>query len=271
MKLNSFLARFDIRESVPIHYRFLLGALPILALLLFWWLLTVGSPEARIISPVILPSPSEVVKSFPKLWFDRALMRSVWFSFRRVFGGFLFAVILAFPLGVAMGSFGKIKAMFNPIAVLGGYVPIPALVPLTMSLFGTGEFQKIAFLGIAFFVYLLPLIVRTVDEVDNVLLQTGYTLGVNKLQAVSKILLPVSLPDIFDAMRLGFGVGWGYIILAEMVAAEKGLGNIIIISQRRGPREHIYLVLLAIILIAFLTDKVWLTIGRMLFPYKQFK
>jgi len=70
-------------------------------------------------------------------------------------------------------------------------------------------------------------------------------------------------------LRTGFGVGWGYILLAEMVAAEQGLGNIIIVSQRRGPREHIYLVLASITLIAFLTDRLWARAGRWLFPYRQ--
>ena len=70
-------------------------------------------------------------------------------------------------------------------------------------------------------------------------------------------------------MRLGFGIGWSYILLAEMVDIGKGLGGIIITSQRRGPREHIYLVLLVIVVVAFLTDRVWAALGRRLFPYRE--
>jgi NitT/TauT family transport system permease protein len=167
-----------------------------------------------------------------------------------------------------MGSFSKIKALVEPISVFGSYLPIPALVPLTMSLFGIGEFQKIMFLSIAFIVYLLPLFVKAVDEVDNVYLQTAYTLGANRWQAVRHILFGVSFPRLFDAMRFGFGVGWSYIILAEMVAANRGLGSIIIVAQRRGPREYIYLVLIVIVLIAYLTDKLWVKTGQKLFPYR---
>ncbi|MBN2054179.1 ABC transporter permease [bacterium] len=260
---------FRIRENVPRSRRVALGAVPILALGALWWVLTTGVAESRIISPVILPSPGEVIRSLPSLWFERALTRSIWYSFIRVIGGFVAAMVLAFPLGVAMGSFGKIKAMFNPVAVFGGYVPIPALVPLTLSLFGTGELQKIMFLGLAFFVYLLPLFVKAVDQVDEIYLKTAYTLGADKRQTVSRVLLPLAWSNIFQAMRIGFGIGWGYIILAEMVSAQKGLGSIIIVSQRRGPREHIYLVLLVIILIAFVTDKLWLLATRRLFPYER--
>ena len=259
-----------IREPVAPWLRWALGVLPIAALLGLWTLLTSGATaEARWISPTILPSPLEVVRSLPSLWFDRALTRNLFVSLYRVMAGFAVGVAIAFPLGLMMGSFSKIKAMFNPLAVFGAYLPIPALVPLTLSLLGTGERQKVGFLAIAFIVYLLPLIVEAVDKVDEVYLKTAYTVGASRWQTVRKVLLPVAWPDIYQSLRLGFGVGWSYIILAEMVDIGRGLGGIIITSQRRGPREHIYLVLLAIVALAFLTDRVWAAGGRFLFPYRR--
>ena len=124
------------------------------------------------------------------------------------------------------------------------------------------------FLALAFVIYLVPLFVAAVDSVDDTYLKTAYTLGASKTQAVNHVLLPISWPDIYQAMRLGFGVGWSYILLAEMVDVGRGLGGIIITSQRRGPREHIYLVLVAIVVVAFLTDKLWAVVGRWLFPYR---
>lgn len=259
-----------IREELPLWQQWILGILPILALLGLWWLITYGAtPESRWISPTILPSPQEVVESFPSLWFDRALTRNAITSFIRVLLGFAVGVAIAFPLGLGMGSFTKVKALFNPLSVFGAYLPIPALVPLTLSLFGAGEEQKIAFLALAFVIYLLPLIVEAVDGVDPIYLKTAYTLGATRFQVVRKVLLGVSWPDIYQALRFGFGIGWSYIILAEMVDIGRGLGGIIIISQRRGPREHIYLVLLVIVAIAFLTDKVWAALGKRLFPYRE--
>ena len=267
MALNDF---FVIRRPVPAWQRWILGTLPILAVLGLWWLVTGSGPaEQRIISPVILPSPLEVLYSFRSLWFDRALTRNIVVSFTRVAEGFAVGVGIAFPLGLAMGSFSKVKATFSPLAVLGAYLPIPALVPLTLSLFGTGEKQKVAFLGMAFVIYLLPLIVAAVDQVDQVYLKTAYTLGATRWQTVSKVLLPIAWPDIYQSLRMGFGIGWSYILLAEMVDIGKGLGGIIITSQRRGPREHIYLVLLVIVVMAFFTDKVWATLGKLLFPHRE--
>ena len=247
-----------------------LGVIPILVLVLAWAAVTAGSePESRVISPTILPSPLEVLRSVGSLWFDRALTRNLGVSFGRVLLGFAVAVALAFPLGVLMGAFTKVKAAFTPLSVFGAYLPIPTLVPLTLSLFGTGETQKVVFLALAFVIFLLPQVVAAVDAVDDIYLKTAYTLGARPTQAVSKVLLAISWPDIYQAMRLGFGVGWSYILLAEMVDIGKGLGGIIITSQRRGPREHIYLVLLIIVALAFLTDKLWAAIGRRLFPYRE--
>jgi NitT/TauT family transport system permease protein len=257
-----------IREPLPAWQAWLLGVLPVAVLLGAWFLVTLGAAEERIISPTILPSPAEVVASFPLLWFDRALTRNFAVSFVRVAEGFALALAIAFPLGVLMGAFTKVKAAFTPLTVFGAYLPIPTLVPLTLSLFGTGELQKVMFLAIAFSIYLVPLFVGAVDAVDDTYLKTAYTLGASRVQAVSRVLLPISWPDIYQSMRLGFGVGWSYILLAEMVDVGRGLGGIIITSQRRGPREHIYLVLLAIVAVAFLTDKLWAWVGRRLFPYR---
>jgi NitT/TauT family transport system permease protein len=278
VKLKSGVAgsnsRLDlrIRETIPGWMWIVLGIIPILLLLGVWTLMTTGAqPEDRYVSPTILPSPVEVVKSIPALWFDRALMRNLFVSFARVLGGFGIAVALMFPLGLFMGSFTKIRAAFTPLSVFGAYLPIPTLVPLTLSLFGTGESQKLIFLALAFSVYLLPLVVAAVDCVDDTYLKTAYTLGAGRRTAVTKVLLPIAWPQIYRALRLGFGVGWSYILLAEMVDIGKGLGGLIIISQRRGPREHIYVILVVIVLVAFLTDKAWSAGEKRLFPYREVK
>ncbi len=88
-------------------------------------------------------------------------------------------------------------------------------------------------------------------------------------QVVRKVLLPLSLPDIVNSLRLLFGLAFGYIMLAEVINARHGLGSIIILSQRRGPREHIYLALIIIALMAFGIDRLVLYAQRRLFPYRQ--
>lgn len=260
---------WDIRGSSSTKTAIVLGMIPVILIIGIWWYITRGSAEERIVSPVTLPSPAEVVRAIPSLISAAHLFPAIGASFRRVAIGFLIALTVALPLGISMGSFGKIRVMFSPLAVMSGYLPIAALVPLTLSWFGTDESQKYAFLAIAFFVYLLPMVIEAMDKVDEVYLQTAYTLGASKAQVILRVLFPIAAYDIYQAMRLAFGVGWTYIILAEIVMAEAGLGQIITIAQRRGPREHMYLVIIVIAVLAWLTDKVWGFVGKWLFPYKM--
>lgn len=263
---------WGIRQPVAVWMKIVLGTIPILLILFLWWFVTAGeTAESRIISPTILPSPGEVVTSMKSLWFERELGRSIMASFLRVLMGFLVGLAFSFPIGILMGTFSRIKALFDPITVFLAYLPIPALVPLTMSLFGIDEQQKVMFLALAFIIYFLPLMVKAVEDVDNAYLQTAYTMGANRWQILRHVMFPIAFPQIVSAMRFGFGVGWSYIILAEMVAAERGLGWVIIMAQRRGPKAHIYLVLVVIVIIAYLTDKLWDKLARYLFPYLEAK
>src|SRR5262249_39008673 len=137
---EAFFGLFRIRGTVRRRTAVALGLVPVGVVVALWWLATRGAtPEGRLISPVTLPSPGEVIASLPSLWSDRALSRSILTSLGRVATGFGIAAVVALPLGLAMGAFTKIKAIFNPITVMGSYLPIAALVPLTLSWFGIGE------------------------------------------------------------------------------------------------------------------------------------
>src|SRR5262245_18892515 len=103
---------FKIRGRVSGPTAALLGSLPIIAMLLLWWLFTAGPSEERRIAPTILPSPVEVVQSIPELVSSRDLSHHVWASIRRVGLSFLLALVIVLPLGILMGSFGSIGAIF---------------------------------------------------------------------------------------------------------------------------------------------------------------
>jgi len=236
---------------------------------LLWWLFTSGAPEERTIAPTILPSPVEVAQSIPELIKSRDLLHHVWASVRRVGLSFILSLVIVLPIGILMGSFGSVSALFTPVSTASGYIPIATLVPLTMSWFGIDELQKIMFLAMAFGIYLLPLVVNAIRSVPDIYLRTSYTLGASRLDVIRRVLIPIALPDLWHAMRLAFGVGWTYIVLAEVVVMVDGLGFLIQNSFRRGPREHIYLVILVITLIAWAADLAWERLGRVLFPYRR--
>jgi NitT/TauT family transport system permease protein len=235
-----------------------------------WWYVTKGDRiEDRILSPLILASPKEVLLQFPQLHTHQALVRNAMVSFTRVFLGFGFAALLAVPLGLYMASFTNIAAFFRPLSLVGSYVPIVVFIPLTLAWFGMSEMQKVVFLFIGCFVVLLPLVVKTVSDVPSAFLDVAKTKGATQWQLVSRVLFPIARADIWDHLRGVYGVGWGWIILAEVVNAEKGLGYLISQSERRGHIDSLFAVVMVIIVIAVLCDQVWKYLGYWLFPYRQ--
>ena len=235
-----------------------------------WWYVTKGDRvEDRILSPLILASPTEVLLQFPQLHTHQALVRNALVSFTRVFLGFGFAALLAVPLGLYMASFTNIAAFFRPLSLVGSYVPIVVFIPLTLAWFGMSEMQKVVFLFIGCFVVLLPLVVKTVSDVPSAFLDVAKTKGATQWQLVSRVLFPIARADIWDHLRGVYGVGWGWIILAEVVNAEKGLGYLISQSERRGHIDSLFAVVMVIIVIAVLCDQVWKYLGYWLFPYRQ--
>lgn len=237
-------------------------------MLLAWWLLTRGATvEQRVLNPLILPSPGEVLGAFAPLHFEQGLVRSVITSFVRVTLGFTLAAIVAVPLGVYMATFPPVAAFFRPLALVGAYVPIVVFIPLTLAWFGLNETQKIGFLFIGCFVALLPLVIKDIASVPAAYLDVAVTKGATQWQLVRHVLFPVAQAQIYDRLRGVYGVGWGWIILAEVVNAQSGLGYLISISERRGHTASIFAVIIVIVLIAIACDQLWKLGGRLLFPY----
>lgn len=238
--------------------------------LVCWWLATRGETvERRWLAPLILPSPVEVLQAFPKLHFDQGLVRSAWVSFLRVTAGFFLAAIIAVPLGIYMAAFRPVAAFFRPLALAGAYVPIVVFIPLTIAWFGLSESQKVAFLFVGCFVILLPLVIKTISDVPAAYLDVAVTKGASQWQLVWQVLFPVAKADLWDHLRGVYGVGWGWIILAEVVNAERGLGYLISISERRGHTNAIFAVIIVIVLIAIACDRLWKLGGHLLFPYRR--
>lgn len=264
------LTKWRVRESVPQTQQLLLTATFVLLVLGVWSLLTHGDKiEDRVVTPLILASPLEVLRAFPRLHFDQELVRNAAVSFERVTKGFFFAALLALPLGLYMASFPRIAAFFRPLSLVGAYVPIVVFVPLTLAWFGMSELQKIVFLFIGCFVVLLPMVIKTISNIPDAYLDVAKTKGATQWQLVTRVLFPIARADLWDHLRGVYGVGWGWIILAEVVNAEKGLGYLISVSERRGHTASMFALIIVIIVIAVICDQIWKYLGTILFPYRN--
>lgn len=259
-----------VRKEISQVSALLLTLAFVAGVLALWWLATRGARvEDRMLAPLILPSPLEVVQAFPRLHLEQALVRSALISFGRVTAGFALAVLVAVPLGVYMASFPSVSAFFRPLALASAYVPIVVFVPLTLAWWGTTPTQKIGFLFIACFVALLPMVIKTIANVPAAYLDVALTKGATQWQLVREVLFPVALADIWDHLRGVYGIGWGWIILAEVVNAQQGLGYLISVSERRGHTNATFAVIIVIVAIAVVCDQAWRLGGAALFPYRR--
>jgi NitT/TauT family transport system permease protein len=265
------LAGLRVRADLPRRHFLALTAAFVALLLLAWWMVTRGdTPEARLLSPIILPSPVEVLRAFVPLHFEQGLVLSALTSWLRVSTGFALAALVAVPLGVYMATFPPIAAFFRPLALAGAYVPIVLFIPLTLTWFGTGETQKVGFLFIGCLVALLPLVIRDISNVPPAYLDVAVTKGASQWQLVWHVLFPVAQAGIWDHLRGVYGVGWGWIIMAEVVVKpEYGLGALIGVAERRAQTGAIWAVIVVIVLIAIACDQLWRLGGQLLFPYQR--
>ncbi len=261
---------FDLRVAPPRLVAKLVGAGAVLVLILIWGLATTGSsPETRFISPVVLPSPLEVLGSVKSLITERALFQSIAATLYRVLLGFGLAVVIGVPLGILAGSWRMIGAAAAPLALFGRNIPIAALIPLTILWFGIGEPQKVMFIFIACLPFVFSDTVTAVVGVADRYVDTAETLGAGPGQVIRKVLVPLAMPEIYNSLRNLFGLAFGYIMLAELINAKYGLGYLLSTSQRRGMTEHIILILIVIGVLAYGIDRLLLWFQRGLFPYRR--
>ena len=267
---QSFRELMILRNNPPPMLRRALGALGILLVVFVWWLLTRGtSAETRIISPVLLPSPGEVVRSVPGLFSERGLIESTVATLKRVLSGFGLAILVGVPLGILAGSYRLFDAITGPLSLFARNIPVAVLIPLTILWFGIDETQKTMFIFIATAPFVFFDAARAVIDVHERYVETAQTLGASSRQIISKVLIALALPDIFSSLRSLFGLAFGYIMLAELVNAKYGLGYLLMSSQRRALTEHIFAILILIGLLAYGIDRLLLFFERGLFPYRQ--
>ncbi len=258
-----------LRRAPPVLVGKGLGALCIGLVVVAWILATAGAPEERLVSPALLPAPLEVAQSFPTLAADGALLEAILATLRRVLAGFLLAVAVGVPLGMAAGAWRALGAFLAPIVMVGRNIPIAALIPLTILWFGIDETQKAMFIFIATVPFVFSDAAAAVVEIGDRYVDTAQTLGASDWQVVTKVLVPLALPGVFTSLRSLFGIAFGYIMLAELINARHGLGYMLSLGQRRGHTDHIFLVLILIGVLAYAIDQILAFFQRGLFPYRK--
>lgn len=268
------LPLWGLRSRIPENTSRLLGAASIVLLFAAWAIcsyvdVTRNGKVEPLVSHFFLPPPDEVLKSLLYLVFERELISAIGISSGRILLAFGLAIAVAVPLGILMGSFEAVNRFFDPIVAPMRYLPITAFIPLLILWFGIDEKQKIAFLFLGTFVYLLPVVVDAIRVVPEELVQTAFTLGASKAQVIRTVLIPAALPQIFDSFRVMNAIAWTYIILAEIVNPQNGIGYILRLAEQHTKPAWSFAGILVVGIIGIATDLAIRGVNRLLFSWRE--
>jgi NitT/TauT family transport system permease protein len=253
------------REPIPKGLYFILSLSSFAFFLILWSILTYG----RIVDPLFLPSPGRVFQAGIDLFSELGFTADILNSVCRVMTGFIIAAVVGVPVGLIMGTFKAAEALTEPVVGFVRYMPASAFIPLFILWLGIGDIEKVAIIFVGSFFQLVLMVAVVAKNVHKEMLETAYTLGVKRFQAIRKVLLPASLPGIVDTLRIIVGWAWTYIIVAELVASASGIGYMIISSQRMLRTGNIIFGILTIGMLGLLTDFFFKWLYNRLFPWVE--
>lgn len=254
-----------LTHRTPLKCRTLLIISGIGLFFCLWCLLSYSGTVNR----VLLPAPSRVANECFRLSQKGILLRFTLVSMGRVGIGWSCAVLAAVPIGLMIGVSRRAAALFQPAILFARYLPVVALLPLSMLYLGTGNTQKCFIVFLGSFFQLVLMVANSVRAVPQDYVRAGYTMGMSDRQVFNHILLPYAWPGILDDTRVTIGWAWTYLVVAEMVGAQSGLGHMIFSAQRYLATDRIFGGLIIIGLIGILTDYVFRMLIEALVPWKD--
>jgi NitT/TauT family transport system permease protein len=214
---------------------------------------------------MFLPTPTSVIQSGIEMFTQDDLWVDVTASCSRVAGGFFFSTLIGVPMGIAMGTFYSMESLFAPIVGTVRYMPVTAFVPLIVIWVGLGEESKILIIFLGVVLYNAMMVADAVKFIPNEMINVAYTLGANRWDVLFKVIVPATFPSVLDTIRVNISGAWNYLVIAELVAAQNGLGFKIVQAQRFLQTEKVLFCIALIGLIGLLIDyglkwfSMWLT------------
>jgi NitT/TauT family transport system permease protein len=201
--------------------------------------------------------------------------QNVAFSAERVAKGFAVAILLAVPLGIAIGWSRLVARIVDPTIQWLRPIPITAWLPISIAIFGIRDFGAIFLITLGAF---YPIVINTTQgarDVDKNWVRAALMMGASPMTILRRVVLPAALPSIFTGLRIGLGIGWTAVIVAEMVAVKSGLGYVLWDAYYVGRMDIVLADMVSIGLLGYLSDRLivalegWLLKWHRLQSYNQ--
>lgn len=240
----------ELRSEIPARVYWGAGATFFALILILWLLLT----SLGLIPTLFLPGPQAVWQELLRQIKEGILLQDASASLYRIMLGWIISTLFAVPIGIMMGNFKLFEGMLEPFIDLMRYMPAVAFVPLTILWVGVGDSQKILILFIGTFFQEVLMIMDNVKGVPRELIEVSATFGLSRFEILRDVILRYAMPGIWDTFRITLGWAWTYLVVAELVAANVGLGYRIMRAQRFLQTETIILGIIIIGLMGLVTD-----------------
>ncbi len=237
-----------------------------LLLLVLWEVLA----RAGLLNPIFFPAPSSIAGTFEQMVSSGVLADNLGASIGRIIIGFTLAAVPGLALGMLMGLSPWIRAALNPMVAVTYPVPKLAILPLILLIFGLGETSKYVIVAIGGFYLILINTMAGVMNIEKIYLDVGKNLGASRWEIYRTIALPGSLPMIFAGFRLAWGVCLLVIVAAEFVGAKAGIGYLIWQSWQTFSVEQMYVGLIVVSLLGYISSLILDELERVLIPWKSF-
>ena len=244
-----------------------------IVLLLLWYLVTYSG---EIINQKILPNPVDVVKSIPGLISSYDVFGNIAYTVGLNLTGYFFALVIAIPLGFLIGIYPLPSALFKPYFEALRYLPLPTVSGIFIAIFGLGFGMKAKFLAFGILIFTLPSVIQKVtdlqnpkNEKDHVYIQTAKTLGMTNWQMFRYVYWPYVMDKVYGDIRSLVAISYTYVVIAEALNKEGGIGSMISTFTRQSRTPEIYALLFVIIMIGLLQDYAFKKMEPVIFPYHK--
>ncbi|UBF26832.1 ABC transporter permease [Kovacikia minuta CCNUW1] len=254
---------WSIRQGFSRRLALLIVSLSLAVPLLLWAIVSYSG----LVPPMFLPTPTAVIQAGVKMFTEDNLMVDVLVSSGRVLAGFLVAAIIGVPIGIAMGTFHSMDNLFAPIVGTVRYMPVTAFVPLIVIWLGLGEASKILIIMLGVVLYNAVMVADAVKFIPNDMINVAYTLGAGRRDVLLKVIIPAAFPSVLDTLRVNISGAWNFLVIAELVAAQNGLGFKIIQAQRFLQTEKVLFCIALIGLIGLVIDYALKWMSQKLTPW----
>jgi NitT/TauT family transport system permease protein len=219
------------------------------------------------VNRVFLPSPADVVHRVSTWFSDDDLVSDIGISFFRVVVGWALSALIAIPLGLLIGTFRVVQALLEPLTDFIRYMPAVAFIPLVMLWIGIDEGAKVGIIFIGTFFQMVLMVAEDVRRVPMAQIEAAQTMGATRREVIEQVIIPSSKPALLDTLRVTMGWAWTYLVVAELVAANSGLGYAIIKAQRFLQTDKIFAGIILIGAIGLAMDQSFRLLHRLAFPW----